>query len=134
LRFRRSTATLDQQLDDLPSSRDGLTHWLKALPGSLRHAVHRRIDGHPAPLPGPQLTPYLTGLLVMLGLLGTFVGMIVTLQGAATALDGSSELTAIRSALAAPIAGLSLAFGTSIAGVAASAMLGLSAALCRRDR
>lgn len=134
LRFRRTTATLDRQLDDLPESRDGLTHWLKALPGSLRHAVHRRIDGHPAPLPGPQLTPYLTGLLVMLGLLGTFVGMIVTLQGAATALDGSSELTAIRSALAAPIAGLSLAFGTSIAGVAASAMLGLSAALCRRDR
>ena len=134
LRFRRTTATLDRQLDDLPSSRDGLSHWLKALPGSLRHAVQRRIDGHPAPLPGPQLTPYLTGLLVMLGLLGTFVGMIVTLQGAATALDGSSELTAIRSALAAPIAGLSLAFGTSIAGVAASAMLGLTATLCRRDR
>ena len=134
LRFRRTTATLDRQLEDLPDSRDGLNHWLKALPGSLRHAVQRRIDGHPAPLPGPQLTPYLTGLLVMLGLLGTFVGMIVTLQGAATALDGSSELTAIRSALAAPIAGLSLAFGTSIAGVAASAMLGLSAALCRRDR
>lgn len=134
LRFRRTTATLDQQLDDLPSSRDGLNHWLKALPGSLRHAVHRRTDGHPAPLPGPQLTPYLTGLLVMLGLLGTFVGMIVTLQGAASALNGSGELSAIRSALAAPIAGLSLAFGTSIAGVATSAMLGLSAALCRRDR
>jgi len=134
LRFRRTTATLDRQLEDLPDSRDGLNHWLKALPGSLRHAVQRRIDGHPAPLPGPQLTPYLTGLLVMLGLLGTFVGMIVTLQGAATALDGSSELSAIRSALSAPIAGLSLAFGTSIAGVAASAMLGLTATLCRRDR
>ena len=134
LRFRRNTARLDQRLDDLPDSRDSLRHWLQSLPASLRHAVQRRIDGHPAPLPGPVLTPYLTGLLVMLGLLGTFVGMIVTLQGAATALDGSSELSAIRSALSAPIAGLSLAFGTSIAGVAASAMLGLTATLCRRDR
>ncbi|MCG8392528.1 MAG: DUF802 domain-containing protein [Pseudomonadales bacterium] len=134
LRFRRSTARLDSSLDALPDSREGLNAWLNALPPSLRHAVQRRVDGHPAPLPGPVLTPYLTGLLVMLGLLGTFVGMIVTLQGAATALDGSAELTAIRSALSAPIAGLSLAFGTSIAGVAASAMLGLTAALCRRDR
>ena len=69
----------------------------------------------------------------MLGLLGTFAGMIVTLGGAASALDNSTELSAIRSALAAPIAGLSLAFGTSIAGVAASAMPGL-ATLSRRDR
>ncbi len=134
LRFRRNTAELDKRLDDLPDSRESLRHWLQSLPVPLRHSVQRRIDGHPAALPGPVLTPYLTGLLVMLGLLGTFVGMIVTLQGAATALDGSSELTAIRSALSAPIAGLSLAFGTSIAGVAASAMLGLTATLCRRDR
>ncbi len=134
LRFRSDSARLEGQLGDLPENREALRHWLQALPDPLRHSVQRRIDGHPAPLPGPVLTPYLTGLLVMLGLLGTFVGMIVTLQGAATALDGNSELTAIRSALSAPIAGLSLAFGTSIAGVAASAMLGLSATLCRRDR
>ncbi|MFV8816585.1 DUF802 domain-containing protein [Haliea sp. E17] len=134
LAFRRNTARLEAELDTPPDSRDALGDWLQALPVSLRHSVQRRIDGHPAPLPGPVLTPYLTGLLVMLGLLGTFVGMIVTLQGAATALNGSSELAAIRSALSAPIAGLSLAFGTSIAGVAASAMLGLSATLCRRDR
>jgi hypothetical protein len=60
--------------------------------------------------------------------------MIVTLRGAVTALEGGNELHAIRSALAAPIAGMSLAFGTSIAGVAASAMLGLAATLSRRDR
>ncbi len=134
LRFRRDTASLERQLDHLPATREDLRGWLQALPAALSHSVQRRIDGHQTPLPGPLLTPYLTGLLVMLGLLGTFVGMIVTLQGAATALDGSSELATIRSALSAPIAGLSLAFGTSIAGVAASAMLGLSATLCRRDR
>ena len=35
--------------------------------------------GFPAGLPGPALTPYLVGLLVMLGMLGTFLGMVVTL-------------------------------------------------------
>ena len=133
-RFRADSAQLARQLETPPGDGDALERWLAELPAALRGALRRRVDGESTPLPGPMLTPYLSGLLVMLGLLGTFVGMIVTLQGAATALDGSSELTAIRSALAAPIAGLSLAFGTSIAGVAASAMLGLSAALCRRDR
>ena len=39
-----------------------------------------------------------------------------------------------RAGLAAPINGLSLAFGTSVAGVAASAMLGLVSTLSRRER
>jgi len=39
-----------------------------------------------------------------------------------------------RAMLAAPVKGLGFAFGTSIAGVASSAMLGLLAALCRRER
>ncbi|WP_375177345.1 DUF802 domain-containing protein [Marinobacter mobilis] len=132
--FRRTTGQLATSLTQLPTTRDGLTDWIAGLPPTLQNAVRRRVEGAPVALPGPMLTPYLTGLLVMLGLLGTFVGMIVTLDGAATALNGSTELSAIRSALAAPIQGLSLAFGTSIAGVAASAMLGLAATLSRRDR
>lgn len=132
--FRRTTGQLETGLTNLPTTRDQLTDWVTGLPPTLQSAVRRRVEGTPVALPGPMLTPYLTGLLVMLGLLGTFVGMIVTLDGAATALNGSSELSAIRSALAAPIQGLSLAFGTSIAGVAASAMLGLAATLSRRDR
>ena len=132
--FRRGTQALNTQLGSLPQSREALAPWIADLPPALQNAVRRRIEGEPVALPGPLLTPYLAGLLVMLGLLGTFVGMIVTLDGAATALNGSSELTAIRSALAAPIQGLSLAFGTSIAGVAASAMLGLASTLCRRER
>jgi hypothetical protein len=40
----------------------------------------------------------------------------------------------MRSSLAAPIKGLGLAFGTSLAGVATSAMLGLISALVRRER
>jgi hypothetical protein len=72
--------------------------------------------------------------LVMLGLMGTFVGMVATLGGAVQALEGGTELSAIRQGLAAPIQGLGMAFGTSVAGVGASAMLGLIAALSRRDR
>lgn len=132
--FRRANRTLTQQLNALPDTRDKLENWLADLPSALQTPVRRRIEGLTTALPGPMLSPYLSGLLVMLGLLGTFVGMIVTLQGAVTALEGGSELQAIRNALAAPIAGLSLAFGTSIAGVAASAMLGLAATLSRRDR
>jgi hypothetical protein len=96
--------------------------------------VRLRIEGERIGLPGPALTPYLVGLLVMLGMLGTFLGMVVTLNGAVFALEGTTDLQAIRSALAAPIKGLGLAFGTSVAGVAASAMLGLISALSRRER
>ncbi|MBJ6137005.1 DUF802 domain-containing protein [Marinobacter litoralis] len=132
--FRSTTRKLADKLTTTPENREQLSGWLAGLPEQVQFAVQRRIDGHLAALPSPQFTPYLVGLLVMLGLLGTFAGMIVTLSGAASALDGSTELSAIRSALAAPIAGLSLAFGTSIAGVAASAMLGLASTLSRRER
>ena len=111
-----------------------LAPWLGTLPASLRTAVGLRIQGEPVALPAPLLTPYLTGLLVMLGLLGTFVGMMATLQGTVTALEGSTELAAIRAGLAAPIKGLSMAFGTSVAGVGASAALGFISTLSRRQR
>ncbi|MFL1455087.1 DUF802 domain-containing protein [Marinobacter sp. GN3S48] len=132
--FRRTTYQLAERLSAAPDNREQVEGWLSGLPEPVQFAVQKRMDGHSAALPSPQLTPYLVGLLVMLGLLGTFAGMIVTLNGAASALDGSTELSVIRSALAAPIAGLSLAFGTSIAGVAASAMLGLASTLSRRER
>jgi hypothetical protein len=70
----------------------------------------------------------------MLGMLGTFLGMVVTFKGAVFALEGSTDLQAMRAALAEPIKGLALSFGTSVAGVAASAMLGLMSAIARRER
>jgi hypothetical protein len=71
---------------------------------------------------------------VLLGMLGTLLGMVATLRGTGMALESSTDLEAIRASLAAPVKGLGFAFGTSIAGVAASAMLGLLSALCRRER
>src|SRR3546814_4133357 len=66
----------------------------------------------------PVLTPYLVGLLVLLGMLGTFLGMVATLRGTGLALESSTDLAAIRASLAAPVQGLGFAFGTSVAGVA----------------
>ena len=133
-RYRTATASLATALDPLPQPLTDLSDWLAGVHPSLQPAVRQRIEGERTALPGPALTPYLVGLLVMLGMLGTFLGMVVTFKGAVFALEGSTDLQAIRSALAAPIKGLGLSFGTSVAGVAASAMLGLMSALSRRER
>ncbi|MDP9897959.1 DUF802 domain-containing protein [Variovorax ginsengisoli] len=133
-RFDQATATLARAVSDMPAAPPSLGPWLDTLHPSLRNAVRLRIEGERVGLPGPALTPYLAGLLVLLGMLGTFLGMVVTLNGTGLALESASDLLAIRSSLAAPVRGLGLAFGTSLAGVAASAMLGLVSALCRRDR
>ena len=133
-RFDRATGALAEALENIP---EGLAHpadWLARLPPSLQNPVRLRIEGERVGLPGPALTPYLVGLLVLLGMLGTFLGMVVTLNGAVIALENTTDLQTIRASLAAPVKGLGVAFGTSVAGVAASAMLGLISALCRRTR
>lgn len=134
LHFHRATGGLRAALLGLTETVPTLGPWLDRLHPSLQNPVRLRIDGERSGLPGPAMTPYLVGLLVMLGMLGTFLGMVVTLKGAVLALESTTDLAGIRAALAAPVAGLGLAFGTSVAGVAASAMLGLVSALCRRDR
>ncbi|CAG9256351.1 Methyl-accepting chemotaxis protein [Burkholderia cepacia] len=96
--------------------------------------MRARVEGARVALPGPSLTPYLVGLLVLLGMLGTLLGMVVTLKGTGAALESATDLDAIRASLIAPVKGLGFAFGTSIAGVATSAMLGLLSALVRRER
>lgn len=134
LRFHQATAALARALGSLPESPSHPAEWLGRLPPSLQAPVRMRIEGERAGLPGPAMTPYLAGLLVLLGMLGTFLGMVVTLKGVVLALEGTTDLAAIRASLAAPVKGLGVAFGTSVAGVAASAMLGLVSALCRRER
>jgi len=133
-RFRQATSTLASAVSRLTEAPANLGSWLEQLHPSLRNAVRLRIEGERVGLPGPSLTPYLAGLLVLLGMLGTFLGMVVTLNGTGMALESATDLQAIRASLSAPVKGLGLAFGTSVAGVAASAMLGLASALCRRER
>ena len=133
-RFHQATAGLAAALAAVPAPLARLGDWLDQVHPSLRNPVRLRIEGERVGLPGPAMTPYLVGLLVLLGMLGTFLGMVVTLNGAVMALESTTDLPTIRSALAAPVRGLGLAFGTSVGGVAASAMLGLLSALCRRER
>lgn len=133
-RYRYATGTVMQAVAGLAEPPPNLAAWLEQLHPSLRNAVRLRVEGERVALPAPALTPYLVGLLVLLGMLGTLLGMVVTLKGTGAALESATDLQAIRASLAAPIKGLGFSFGTSIAGVATSAMLGLLSALCRRER
>ena len=132
--FRRETQALGMDVKQIPASLRNLNDWLITLPVALQMPVRQRIEAERGALPSPALTPYLVGLLVMLGMLGTFLGMVVTLNGAVFALEGSSNIAGIRAAFSEPIKGLGLAFGTSVAGVASSAMLGLMSSLARQER
>lgn len=133
-RYEQATATLMRAVGGLSDTPPKRGAWLERLHPSLRNAVRLRVEGERAGLPGPALTPYLVGLLVLLGMLGTLLGMVVTLRGTGAALQSATDLEAMRASLAVPVRGLGFAFGTSIAGVAASAMLGLLSALVRRER
>ena len=132
--YRATTNALDQGLAQVPSDLADLSDWLITLPLALQNPVRQRVQGERVALPGPVFTPYLVGLLVMLGMLGTFLGMVVTLNGAVFALEGTNTIAGVRAAFSEPIKGLGLAFGTSVAGVATSAMLGLMSSLARRER
>ncbi|WP_313207069.1 DUF802 domain-containing protein [Stenotrophomonas sp.] len=133
-RYRQASNGLRTALNDLGVAKDALAPWLERVPVGLRNAVRLRVEGERIALPGPVLTPYLVGLLVLLGMLGTLLGMMDTLRGTGLALQSATDMAAIRGSLASPVQGLAVAFGTSIAGVASSAMLGLLSALLRRDR
>ena len=133
-RFGQASAALALAVDELVEPLPDLRPWLARVPAGLRNAVRRRVEGEPVGLPGPSLAPTLAGLLVLLGMLGTFLGMILTLRGTGAALETATDLVAVRNSLIAPVKGLGLAFGTSVAGVAASAALGLLSALSRRER
>ena len=133
-RFHQATNALANAVSGLNAPPTSLPSWLDTLPAGLRTAVRLRVEGERVGLPGPALTPYLVGLLVLLGMLGTFLGMAATLRGTGLALEGATDLEAIRASLASPVKGLGFAFGTSVAGVATSAMLGLLAALARKQR
>ncbi|MBP6615097.1 MAG: DUF802 domain-containing protein [Aquabacterium sp.] len=133
-RFNQATASLSQALASIPDGLSALDSWILSFHPSLHNAVRLRVEGERVGLPAPSVTPYLVGLLVLLGMLGTFLGMVVTLNGAVLALESTTDLQTIRASLAAPVKGLGVAFGTSVAGVAASALLGLMSTLCRRER
>ncbi|HET8933803.1 MAG TPA: hypothetical protein VFN67_10200 [Polyangiales bacterium] len=123
-------ARLETEVTALPAHPNEST--LDVLGAQLGSLLRARLENQPSPSLGESMAPFLTGLLVMLGLLGTLLGLFQTVHGAGHALTSASDVDALRRSLATPIAGLTRSFGCSAAGISASAMLGLSLALVRR--
>jgi len=78
-----------------------------------------------------DISRYMTGLLVFLGLLGTFWGLIETvssvgnvIQGLKAGGDASSMFDSLRQGLAAPLSGMGISFSSSLFGLAGSLVLG----------
>src|ERR1700749_2837884 len=74
-RYQQATDTLIAAVDELDGTPPQLGAWLERVHPGVRGAVRLRVEGERVGLPGPALTPSLVGLLVLLGLLGTFLGM-----------------------------------------------------------
>jgi hypothetical protein len=78
-----------------------------------------------------DISRYMTGLLIFLGLLGTFWGLIETvtsvggvIQGLKASGDSSSMFDSLRDGLAAPLSGMGISFSSSLFGLAGSLVLG----------
>ncbi|HXD12571.1 MAG TPA: flagellar motor protein MotA [Xanthobacteraceae bacterium] len=78
-----------------------------------------------------DISRYLTGLLVFLGLLGTFWGLIETVGSVGTIINGlkvggdaDSVFDALKEGLAAPLGGMGISFSSSLFGLAGSLILG----------
>jgi biopolymer transport protein ExbB/TolQ len=80
---------------------------------------------------GRELNRYLVGLLVFLGLLGTFWGLLQTVHSIGSVIDSMGTKGAnanmfedLKSGLAAPLTGMSVSFTSSLFGLAGSLILG----------
>ncbi len=78
-----------------------------------------------------DISRYMTGLLVFLGLLGTFWGLIETvssvggvIQGLKAGGDAGTMFDSLREGLAAPLSGMGISFSSSLFGLAGSLVLG----------
>ena len=79
-----------------------------------------------------ELSRYMTGLLIFLGLLGTFWGLLLTVGAVAAVINGmsvgSGDINALfdqlKSGLARPLQGMGTAFSSSMFGLAGALVLG----------
>jgi hypothetical protein len=78
-----------------------------------------------------DMSRYMTGLLVFLGLLGTFWGLIETMGSVGNVInnlkpsgDAATIFESLREGLAAPLGGIGISFSASLFGLAGSLVLG----------
>ncbi len=96
----------------------------------LANTVLDSVDGRLAE--ARDISRYTRNLLVFLGLLGTFWGLILTVQGVLGAIENlnltgdnlAGAFDALKSNLSIPMAGMATAFGTSLTGLGGSMILG----------
>lgn len=93
---------------------------------SILDSVGNRLDE------AKDTSRYLTGLLVFLGLLGTFYGLLETVTAVGSAIsaldatqsDAASMFANLKDGLTAPLAGMGTAFSSSLFGLSGSLVLG----------
>src|SRR5262249_60921861 len=78
-----------------------------------------------------EISRYMTGLLIFLGLLGTFWGLIETVSSVGKVLEGlkvggdaGQVFDTLKEGLAAPLSGMGISFSSSLFGLAGSLALG----------
>jgi hypothetical protein len=78
-----------------------------------------------------EISRYMTGLLIFLGLLGTFWGLIETVSSVGAVInnlkvggDANATFDSLRDGLAAPLSGMGISFSSSLFGLAGSLVLG----------
>jgi len=78
-----------------------------------------------------DMSRYMTGLLIFLGLLGTFWGLIETVGSVGSVINGlkpggdaAAMFESLREGLAAPLSGMGISFSSSLFGLAGSLVLG----------
>jgi hypothetical protein len=92
---------------------------------SLLDSVHLRLEEQ------RDLSRYLVGLMIFLGLLGTFWGLLKTISSVSDIIGGMSAggdavamFETLKSRLQAPLSGMATSFSTSLFGLAGSLVLG----------
>ena len=109
-------------------SRDGQDRFTLSAPAmrSLLDSLASRLDE------SRELSRYMTGLLIFLGLLGTFWGLLLTVASVSDVIGGmsigSGDLNALfeqlKSGLGKPLRGMGTAFSSSMFGLAGALVLG----------
>jgi hypothetical protein len=115
-------------LASLASALEGRVGW-GGLPAPTNRSV---LDSAGARLEeGREVLRYIAGVAILLGLLGTFWGLIETMsavgrviQSMRTGGDAAVLFDELKSGLAVPLAGIGLAFSASLFGLAGSVMVG----------
>lgn len=103
---------------------------------AIKHELEALSDEYESKMELPQ---FIVGFMIALGLLGTFIGLLTTLTGISSMLDSMGhgqdierEFSKLVSELRRPLAGMGIAFSSSMFGLIFSLMLAVMMTMLRR--